>query len=252
MENLECKIDKTEVSALKERILRVWERIDNAAWQAGRKSSEITLELAVKTRSTQTIAAAGQALAELNLPLVLGHNHVQEATATTPTLRQTLPPFSLHLIGNLQANKINAALPTIDLLETLSSDKLASALALRLERDYPGRVLPVFMEVNVSGEKNKHGISPEQAYDFGQQLIEEPLFRLEGLMTVGALSQDEKEVRAGFARLTELRSQLQDSQLPQAKLVKELSMGMSGDLELAIQEGSTLIRVGTDIFGQRQ
>lgn len=103
----------------------------------------------------------------------------------------------------------------------------------------------------MSGESNKHGIPPEQAYDFGQRLIEDPLFRLEGLMTVGALNQNEKQVRSGFAKLAELLNQLRNSQLPEADLITELSMGMSADLEMAIKEGSTIIRIGTDIFGSR-
>lgn len=251
MENLDLSVAAAEVSTLKERIIRIYERIDRAACQAGRKTSEITLELAVKTRSPKTIAAAGMALSELKLPLIFGHNHVQEMSATTAELRQSLPAFSMHLIGNLQSNKINAALADMDLLETLSSEKLADALLLRLRRDYPGRILPVFMEVNVSGEPNKHGIDPNLAYDFGQRLIEEPLFRLEGLMTVGALTEDKKEAGVGFAKLAELREKLQTSQLDDASLVVELSMGMSADLEIAIKEGSTLIRIGTDIFGRR-
>lgn len=251
MEKIPLNITETDILTLKERILRIWDRINDAAYQAGRSSSEVSLELAVKTRTIHTISSAALALKQLDLPLIFGHNHVQEITSTTPILRQTLPQFSMHLIGNLQTNKINAVLPHIDLLETLSSENLAKALSLRLKRDYPGRILRVFMEVNVSGENNKHGISPEQAYDLGQSLIENPLFHLEGLMTVGALTKDEKQVRKGFAELAKLRDKLQDSKLPGAESVTELSMGMSGDLEMAIKEGSTLIRVGTDIFGHR-
>lgn len=232
-------------------IAKVDERIRQATAACGRQRQEVTLELAVKTQPWERIKEAIDALQELGLPVVLGHNHVQEVVQTSQLIRDYCPQAQIHQIGHLQSNKISAALGRVDLIETVDSPTLLARLSRRLERDYPDQALAVFLEVNVSGEDNKHGISPAQAVDLGGLILDNPRLSLRGLMTVGALHSDREQVQRGFRLLAQLREEIQGLPYPEATAVTELSMGMSGDLELAIASGSTIVRIGTDVFGQR-
>ena len=129
------------------------DRIDRARQAAGR-SDRVALELAVKTRTPEECREAAQALSDLGQPILLGHNRVQEATATVEAIRQ-VPGAQIHLIGPLQSNKINQALACVDAIESIDSALLVQKIDSRLSRE-----LPVFIEVNVSGEDTKHGCSP--------------------------------------------------------------------------------------------
>lgn len=234
-------------SVLRRNLEVVNERIIRACQKAGRAREEVTLELAVKTRSADTIIAAGEVLRELNLPLVFGHNHVQEAVATNPKVRSALPEADIHFIGHLQTNKINHALREFDLFETIDSPKLLEKLQSRLSGRSP---LPVYLEVNCSGEAHKHGIAVENALVLAKEILQCPDFMLLGFMTV-AMNADEVQVNADFSRLRQIRDQVCALDLPGADRAQALSMGMSGDLELAIANGSSTVRIGTDVFGPR-
>ena len=219
------------------------ERIDSATAAAGR-TDPVSLELAVKTRTPDECREAAAALRDLGLPVLLGHNRVQEARDTVDAIRE-VPGSRLHLIGPLQTNKINHALAMIDALETLDSAALAAALDKRLTR-----CLDVFIEVNVSGEPTKHGREPAGVPALVDAVASSAHLRLAGFMTVGLNSTDEAAVRASYARLRTLREETA-SRLGLAESDLDLSMGMSRDLEWAIAEGATIVRLGTAIFGQR-
>ena len=225
-------------------IAQALDRIERARQAAGR-TDRVDLELAVKTRTPEECRKAAQALSDLGQPILLGHNRVQEATATVEAIKQ-VPGARLHLIGPLQSNKINQALACVDAIESIDSAVLVRKIDSRLERE-----LPVFIEVNVSGEDTKHGCSPLEVPALIEAVSTSAHLSLAGFMTVGLNSTNEAEVRRGYALLRELRdTAAQQLAIPANNL--ELSMGMSHDLEWAIAEGATIVRVGTAVFGPRR
>lgn len=216
-----------------------------AARQAAGRTDAVVLELAVKTQTVATQVAAAQALGDLRLPIVVGHNRVQEARAAAEALHR-VPGCEVHLIGNLQANKVNQALRCVDWVETVDTVAIADHLDARAHA-----TLPVLVEVNVSGESAKHGCTPREALDLAGHVASLPHLELRGFMTVGAHTPDERAVRSGFARLRRLRDAVLASGEAGTGAARELSMGMSGDFPWAIAEGATVVRVGTAVFGPR-
>lgn len=213
----------------------------------------VELQLAVKTRSPEQCRAAALVLADLGQPVLLAHNRVQEAVATVDAIRQ-VPRARLALIGPLQSNKINQALRCVDSVDTVDRLDLVAKLDARAApgaiRAIDARPLPVMVQVNVSGEATKSGCLPGQASAIVDAVAGSQNLRLAGLMTVGLNSMDEAPVRAAYADLRALRdSTAARLDVPERDL--ELSMGMSGDLEWAIMEGATIVRLGTAIFGAR-
>lgn len=239
----------TEVSAetLRDNIVGLRDRIAEAATESGRTPDEVKLELAIKTRSANECALAASTLQALELPVLLGHNRVQEARDTAEAIRTAVPESDLRLIGPLQSNKINLALRVFDGLETIDSLELAQKLSHKLTES--GRRWHALLQVNVSGEASKSGCRPEAATDLALQINELTGLELRGFMTIGLPGSDQKAVRAGYAKLREIR----DTVLTQgATGAHELSMGMSNDLEWAIAEGATIVRIGTAAFGPRR
>jgi PLP dependent protein len=229
------------VDDLGRRLEDVLRRVRQAAQAAGRNPSTVRVLLATKTQPAEVVRAA------FELPgasgLLRGENRVQELVAKGPALADL--GVATHMIGPLQSNKINAALRWADGVESIASVELAQAVASRLE---PGRVLDVMVQVNVSGEATKSGVAPDAALAVALQVAGLPGLKLTGFMTIGANTADQSLVRAGYARLAVLRDQALSAGLDDCR---ELSMGMSGDLELAIAEGATIVRVGTAVFGAR-
>lgn len=231
-----------DASSLAARLAAVRERIARAAQAAGRDPSEVRLLLATKTQPVELVLAALDAdeaarHADARLaPVLVGENRVQELVAKGPALAGRAP---LHLIGPLQSNKVNAALRWATCVESVASFDLAERLAARAES------LDVHVQVNVSGEPTKHGVPPDEAVALVRDVAALPALRVTGLMTVGANSPDPDVVRAGYRALRRLRDAVADLG------VHELSMGMSGDLELAVAEGATVVRVGSAVFGPR-
>ena len=220
------------------------DRIDRATSACGRTDS-VTLELAVKTRTPEECRAAATALAEAELPILLGHNRVQEARATVDAIRE-VPGARLHLIGPLQSNKINHALACVDAIESLDSPALAAKIDARATGPFP-----VFIEVNVSGEATKHGCAPADVAQLIDAVEASAHLQLTGFMTVGLNSPVEADVRAAYAQLRDIRDEAAVRlSIEEAELA--LSMGMSRDLEWAIAEGATIVRLGTAIFGARR
>ncbi|WP_024287806.1 YggS family pyridoxal phosphate-dependent enzyme [Cellulomonas sp. KRMCY2] len=242
----------SEDAAIAARLSTVRARVARAEQTAGRPPGEVRLMLATKTQSAAVIRAALLAdtvacVASGLVPVLLGENRVQEAVTTATGLADLHP--QIHLIGPLQSNKINHALRAVDCVQTVATLDLAGRLSLRCATT--DRVLDVMVQVNVSGEPTKSGVPPEAAVDLATQVAALPGLQLVGFMTIGANTRDTGLVLAGFSRLREVRDELVASDAPGAATARELSMGMSGDLEDAIAEGATIVRVGSAVFGSR-
>lgn len=224
----------------------VLEQISDAAFVAGRKPEDVDLELAIKTRTTEECEIAARALVELGRPVLMGQNRIQEAEVTTPYLRGLdLPNLTTTMIGPLQANKINKALRVVDQIETVDTLHLAEAINKRCESR-----LDIMIQVNTSGEATKSGANPIEAIEIAQQVAELENLRVIGFMTIGAHTPDEGAIRKSFADLREIRDNA--LKLPGLESARELSMGMTSDFVLAIEEGATRVRMGSAIFGARK
>ena len=225
-----------------QRLEQVVVEIGRAAAEAGREPSGVRLLLATKTQPAeriQTVLRAGYTL--------LGENRVQEVVAKADELAAF--PHEMHFIGHLQANKVNQLLEHIDCLQTLDSVDLAGKLDSRLAaRD---RQLAVMIQVNVSGEQSKSGVTPDRALDLVAEVARFPRLTVRGFMTIGLNSPDISAVRAGYRVLAELRDAAIAQRVPGAENATELSMGMSGDFAVAIAEGATIVRLGSAVFGER-
>lgn len=214
-----------------------------AAQRSGRPAGAVTLVAVTKTLPASVVAEANQ----LGLA-VFGENRVQEGAAKRAEVR--LPGTRWELIGHLQTNKVASALSSFDRIQSVDSLRLARAISERAARGERG--FPVLLEVNVAGEASKSGFSPDEVLAAAPQLVALPRLRVEGLMTVAPIAERAEEVRPIFARLRELRDQLrrESPSAPDGGWA-ELSMGMSDDFEVAIEEGATVVRLGRVLFGQR-
>ena len=223
-----------------ENLKHVRERIEQAAIQSGRSGEEITLISVSKTWPAEVVQKAVSAGAT-----VLGENRIQEAESKIPLVSG---PVSWHLIGHLQRNKVRSAIQLFDLIHSVDTLRLANEIGKRsIQNDVKTRVL---VQVNTSGEASKFGVDPEGALDFVGMVSEVEGITVEGLMTIGAFLPDSEAVRPSFARLRELGIRIDEAKLSGVSMT-QLSMGMTNDFEVAIQEGSTMVRIGTAIFGSR-
>lgn len=231
------------VAAITERAATVRQRIADAARRAGRDPAAVTLVAVTKTRPLAVVRAA--VAAGLH---DLGENRVAELVEKSDALpgEHAGGDVRWHLIGSLQRNKSRDAAAHADLFHALDSARLADALDKKAAD--AGRVLPVLVQVNISGEDAKHGVEPEAAHDLLRLAAERDHLRPVGLMGMAAIAEDERHletvVRPAFQQLRQLYEAS-----PVALSV--LSMGMSGDFEVAVEEGATHIRVGTALFGPR-
>lgn len=230
------------------RIRALRQRIDEATRKAGRLD-RVCVQLAVKTRSAHECAAAAQALIDLGLPPLLGHNRVQEAVSTSDAIH-AVEGARVHLIGPLQSNKVTHALRSVDGIDSLHRIDLVQRLARRLSAEEVRTPFPVLIQVNVSGEESKSGVLPEAAPALVDEVLSHPELHFSGFMTIGAHRTEEAYVRKGYAHLRLLRERTAE-RIGVAEEALTLSMGMSGDLEWAIAEGATLVRAGTAVFGPR-
>jgi hypothetical protein len=228
------------VSSIEENLKRVKEALAAAAERSGRDAGEIRLIAVSKTHPVESIMEAVRCGIE-----AVGENRIQELEEKRRSWEG--PPVDWRFIGHLQTNKVRKAVEFSSAVDSVDSPRLALALARAAEERRT--TLPVLVEVNSSGEASKHGVHPSQAARLVEVVLEEcPALRLDGLMTIGPLSDDISEVRRAFALLRTLRDGLaRDFGRP----LRELSMGMSGDYEQAVAEGSTMVRIGSAIFGSR-
>jgi pyridoxal phosphate enzyme (YggS family) len=217
-------------------------RIAAACRAAGRDPGEVRL-LPV----TKTVDAGRLRLAHALGLRQFGENKVQEALGKSEALAD-LPDLRWVLIGHLQTNKARSAARFADEFQALDSLRVAQALDTQLQSR--GRAIDVLVQVNTSGEDTKFGLAPHEVPGFVRQLPAFSSLRVRGLMTLALFSDDAARVRPCFVRLRELRDRLRQ-EAPDGIAMDELSMGMSGDFELAIAEGATTVRVGTALFGSR-
>ena len=230
------------------RLDEVLGRIDAAAARAGRDGAEITLLLATKTRTPAQIAEMIELLQERGRRIAVGENRAQEiAKHEDPLLAGNGVPR--HFIGRLQTNKARDVIAFAELVHSVDRDDIADALERRAELADVRR--DVLVQVNTSGEESKGGYAPtlEALAPIVERLRGSEHLRPIGLMTIGANTSDETAVRASLRSLRELRDALRERlEIPE---LTELSMGMSGDLEIAVEEGATIVRVGSALFGPR-
>ena len=218
-------------------VIRVRERIAAAARRAGRRGGDVELLASTKGRSVGEIEEAIEAGVR-----VIGENRVQEAARKSAALRGRAP---LHMIGHLQRNKVAEALRLFDLIHTVDSIRLAAEIDR--EGAKAGRVVPVLVEVNVSGEDRKFGIAAGELPAFLDAVERLECVRVEGLMTMAPFSDNPEDSRRFFSRLRELAAAA-GGETPRVRM-RHLSMGMTQDFETAVEEGATIVRIGTAILG---
>ncbi|HLK12517.1 MAG TPA: YggS family pyridoxal phosphate-dependent enzyme [Candidatus Binatia bacterium] len=226
------------VGALADRLAAVRETIALAAQRVGRDPSAVRIVAVTKTFPPAVVAAALAAGLE-----DVGENYVQEARAKR---RAVGPGGTWHLIGGLQRNKVRAAVATFERVHTLDSPALAAALAAEAGR--AGRRMPVLLQVNVTGEPSRRGVRPEEVAGLAEAVLALPALALDGLMAIPPPVAEVAHRRSHFRRLRELRDRARDRlgvELP------HLSMGMSDDFVIAIEEGATMLRLGRALFGPR-
>jgi len=214
------------------------ERAERAAQKAGRNPGEIKLVAVSKTVEVARIKEAIEAGVS-----ILGENYVQEAQKKIEEIGR---PVSWHFIGHLQSNKAKYAVSLFDMIHSLDSIPLAEELNRRVEKE--GQTVKVMIEVNLSGETTKFGTEEARAFDIARRVVNLSHLYLVGLMTMPPYFDDPELSRPYYIRLRELKEKMIREGIP----LRELSMGMSNDFEVAIEEGATYVRVGTAIFGMRK
>jgi pyridoxal phosphate enzyme (YggS family) len=229
------------MQSIKDRLEKIKERIEKTAMDCGRNPDSIRLIAVSKTVSAAIVKDAIGAGA-----MILGENYVQEAREKIRTLSDF--DISWHFIGHLQSNKAKYAVKLFDLIHSVDSIKLARELNKQAQKS--GKIQKILIQINISQEKTKSGIPVDDTADIIQAISEFENIKIKGLMTMPPFFNQPDRVRPFFAALRELRDQLADRAIPKVSL-EELSMGMTGDFEVAIAEGATMVRVGTAIFGER-
>ena len=231
------------IEQLRQNLATIRERIDQACLQAGRDPQEVRLLPVSKTHPAEYLRLAYAAGCRM-----LGENKIQEAYQKWQEL-EDLKDLEWSVIGHLQTNKAKYVARFASEFHALDSLRLAQALDQRLTIE--DRYLDVLVQINTSGEESKYGLEPEQAPELIAELAQFTRLRVRGLMTLAMNSEDREAVRGCFVKLRELRDSLQ-ANAPAGMQLTELSMGMSGDFEIAIAEGATIVRIGQAIFGARE
>ncbi|WP_072973432.1 YggS family pyridoxal phosphate-dependent enzyme [Flavobacterium saccharophilum] len=230
---------------MKEKIIsnlrQVHQRIEDACKMSGRQRSDVTLLLAVKTVTPDLIRIAIEAGENL-----IGENKVQEFSAKHAALKDLT--IERHFIGHLQTNKVKEVLKYVTCIQSLDRLGLAQELDRQLQKE--NRSIDVFIQINTSFEESKFGITPDQILPFIEQIKKYETLKIKGLMTIGLLDVEKEKMRPSLTLLREIRDLIYTQKNNNLKDLK-LSMGMSQDLELAIEEGSNMVRIGTSIFGNR-
>ena len=227
------------ITKLKRNLVAVQDRIAAACARAGRDPREVTLVAVTKT----VTADMARALVALGVRDI-GENRVQEAARKQDTLSDLA--ITWHMIGHLQTNKVKHALRMFDLIHSVDGVRLAEALSKRAVS--LGVALPILVQVGVSGEESKHGVPLLVAIGEVRRISELPAIRVEGLMTMAPFVDNAEEVRPVFAGLRRLAAEITTLGMPDVEM-KHLSMGMTQDYEVAVEEGATLVRIGSALFG---
>jgi len=221
-----------------ENVKNIHERIVSACGRAGRHPDDVILIAVAKT------FGAGMIGEVLNAGVVdIGENFVQELHRKREELNDER--IRWHLVGHLQRNKVKELTSWIHLIHSIDSKRLAEEISHQAAKI--GRTVDILVEVNTSGEQTKFGVMPEETSTFVQELKDLPNIHVAGLMTIGPFLPNPEDSRPAFRTLRQLRDRLQENGIQ----IPHLSMGMSNDFEVAVEEGATLVRVGTAIFGKR-
>jgi len=226
------------VQTIKNNLKIINEKIRKAASRANRNSEEIKLVAVTKTATIEQIKEAISAGVK-----TIGENKVQEAKEKYQILSADI---EWHLVGHLQTNKVKYAIEIFDLIHSVDSIKLAKEIDRRSQQF--GMITNVLVEVNVSGEETKYGIKPEEVESFLKEVSEFSRIKVRGLMTIAPIAEDQEEVRPYFRKLRELSEEIKSKNLKNVKM-DYLSMGMTEDFEVAIEEGANMVRIGRGIFG---
>ncbi len=229
---------------LSKNIAAVYRRISHAAMRAGRDPGDVRLVAVTKTVDIERLKEA------IDLGLrIFGESYVQEAQKKVSGLRPQVKRIEWHLVGHLQRNKAKMAVELFDLIHSLDSIALAEELNKQAEKI--NKVQEVLIQVKLSEEGTKHGIPRENLMNLIKVVSEMKNLKLEGLMTMPPFFDDPEMARPYFRGLRELRDNINELRVTRYEL-RDLSMGMSNDFEVAIEEGATMVRIGTAIFGERK
>ncbi|MGH2567214.1 MAG: YggS family pyridoxal phosphate-dependent enzyme [Bacteroidota bacterium] len=229
-----------------ENIEKVRGRIREACFRCGRNPDEVQLVAVTKTFGAEKIREAVAAGVR-----DFGENYAQELNEKKRLLEELEPErqgVRWHFIGHLQTNKVKLIANYIHLIHTVDNVRVAEEINKRGERS--GRTIDVLVEVHTTDEATKYGIAPGQAVGLVKAIARFPRVRVQGLMTMGPFSEDPEDSRPSFRQIVELKRELEQAGIP-AVSMRHLSMGMTHDFEVAIEEGATMVRIGTAIFGPR-
>ncbi|WP_036619567.1 YggS family pyridoxal phosphate-dependent enzyme [Paenibacillus alvei] len=227
---------------VKENLRTVRQQMELACQASGRKIEDVKLLLATKTVPLEKLQMAIQAGETL-----FGENKAQELRDKFPLMRQ-YNQVKWHFIGHLQTNKVKDVVKYVTLIHSVDRLKLGQALNHQLVKE--NKTMDILVQINTSYEESKFGASPETALELVEQLSQFDTLNVKGLMTIGKLNATNDETRHCFRLLKTIQTQVREKKFPRVEM-DILSMGMSGDFKVAIEEGATIIRVGTSVFGQR-
>ena len=229
------------MASIRENFLQVQNQIRVAAEHAGREAHSIQVIAVSKTKPVSVILEA------IDVGITdIGENRVQEAK---DKYDQVDRPVKWHLVGHLQRNKVKQALLIFDLIHSVDSLRLLAEIDRRSAQ--LNRRTEVLIQVNTSGEPSKFGLEPDAVLGFMENALDYAHIQIKGLMTIGAFSPNPEEVRPSFVLLKTLQEKIREQQFPNIEM-EYLSMGMTNDFEVAVEEGANLVRIGTAIFGKRE
>lgn len=225
------------MSAVSDNVKRVRQQIAAAARRSGRSPEDVELVAVTKTVPAEVIQEAVSSGVT-----VIGENRLQEALVKYPLVTG---PVRWHMVGHLQRNKVKKALEVFELIHSVDSFRLAEEISSRSLS--MGRSTDILVQINTSGEFSKYGLSPQRAHSFLESLAPLSGIRVLGLMTIGAFLPDPEQVRPCFRQLRGIFERAKDLELPNVQM-RYLSMGMTSDFQVAIEEGANMVRIGTAIF----
>ena len=230
-------------NSIKENIRVLGKRINQACGRAGRDPDDVKVLLAIKTVPPDRILQA----TDLGYTTV-GENRIKEARRKFKQMGDRAADLEWHYIGHMQSNKVNKVVSISSMVQSVDRMKIVRKMDRRVKK--VGKNMDVLIQVNTSGEDSKYGIDPEEAAEFVEEASEYKRLNIKGLMTIGLFSDDWPEVRKGFAQLRQLRDAIAAKNFTGVSM-EHLSMGMTNDFELAIEEGATIVRIGRAVFGER-
>ncbi|NGP45113.1 YggS family pyridoxal phosphate-dependent enzyme [Bacillaceae bacterium SIJ1] len=227
---------------VEENLKSVRQQMELACQASGRNPEDVKLLLATKTVPFEKLQMAMQAG-----EVLFGENKAQELRGKFPLMQQ-YHRVEWHFIGHLQTNKVKDVIKYVTLIHSVDRLKLGKALHQQLVKE--NKTMDILVQINTSYEESKFGASPESALEFVEQLSQFETLNIKGLMTIGKLNATNEETRHCFRLLKSIQAQIQERSFPRVEM-DVLSMGMSGDFKVAIEEGATIVRVGTKVFGER-